>query len=454
MGHAPDRVEQALTTVLLFFSPLAALIPFFLGANYCLWRRATFTADELCLGKPERGTRVALRNIVEVQIRERGTSLMLWGDRGITTRLEPPEYIFGGHIKSRLLPRLNWLTGRYHFLVPDIFDRALADIAIEVAQRAAQQAGRPVPVIRFERGERIRVPMPDTAPPAADRSDDAHPDPVCVRCRYYLRKIPLDSVCPECGLPIASSLASQALQYADPKWLRSLQRGAGVLCIAAMGSLLCEVASFHTAYSRFSGTGGFGWLAFGAKVLFVATNLLFIIGIFVFTRPEPGHEGTSPDATSRYWTRMLSVAPLAAGILYALQAVPASTLGQLYALSVLLPGTVCLWYCRRLFRRLGSERLHDFAFIVASIFSLITLVHMIVSVAWHAPHMSISPNIGSAGAGPLPRTPAEVAEFRVLTIEVAIAATGLLLVVNMVFAALWLEVRRLRLDMQRTEGRA
>jgi len=80
----------------------------------------------------------------------------------------------------------------------------------------------------------------------------------CRRCGYDIRALAQEVSCPECGTPIAHSRASERLGDADPDWVRSITRGAGVL---RAGSELLR------------------WVFYGFGVVAVIVTLLVQMGV-------------------------------------------------------------------------------------------------------------------------------------------------------------------------------
>jgi hypothetical protein len=80
-----------------------------------------------------------------------------------------------------------------------------------------------------------------TAP--LDRDDRVQVDLACLKCSYNLRTLAVDSLCPECALPVARSIRGDLLKHADPRWVRKLTDGAELLFIAALAPLVVVPAA-------------------------------------------------------------------------------------------------------------------------------------------------------------------------------------------------------------------
>lgn len=132
--------------------------------------------------------------------------------------------------------------------------------------------------------------QPDTTSKQADARAIAEDLP-CFNCRYNLRWMQIDGVCPECGKEILDSLKHGWLQYSDLVWLRRLRTGIDL----TFSLFLCIVPMFIVVFShmiltiQFTGTGPselviftsfcFGMLSFG---------FLWLIITVLLTTPDPG----------------------------------------------------------------------------------------------------------------------------------------------------------------------
>ncbi|HVP12119.1 MAG TPA: hypothetical protein VMV94_13145 [Phycisphaerae bacterium] len=79
----------------------------------------------------------------------------------------------------------------------------------------------------------IRAVTANTAP-LDDRGFIAAPTP-CIKCRYDLRGLKLDGICPECSMPVGQSVSGPLLRCVEPGLLLRLLKGlrlslAGFLC--------------------------------------------------------------------------------------------------------------------------------------------------------------------------------------------------------------------------------
>ena len=99
----------------------------------------------------------------------------------------------------------------------------------------------------------------------------------CSRCGYDLQSLPKDSLCPECGYPIAKSVRGDLFRFADPTWVKKLGHGTYLVGLG----LLAYVASLLT-------------IAFGPSVetwrdlTHFAAASFFTIGAFLLSAVDPG----------------------------------------------------------------------------------------------------------------------------------------------------------------------
>lgn len=63
-------------------------------------------------------------------------------------------------------------------------------------------------------------------------------DIYCVHCSYNLRTLPTAGKCPECGFPVADSLARNYIHYADPSWLKRMMYGATIVSLSFLVMLM------------------------------------------------------------------------------------------------------------------------------------------------------------------------------------------------------------------------
>lgn len=132
----------------------------------------------------------------------------------------------------------------------------------------------------------------------------------CKGCDYNLRGLPPEGECPECGAPVARSLTSNLLRFANPVWLKNVRRGlglvlasivSGIVCLAAIVALGCLIRTVEVERT--------------VSLFSFAAGLVGLWGIWLMTVPEPGKAGDSAGYTTPQWTRLWSIASYVAGFL-------------------------------------------------------------------------------------------------------------------------------------------
>lgn len=135
-----------------------------------------------------------------------------------------------------------------------------------------------------------------TAEPALDSSGNLSADLPCRRCAYNLRGLRPAGRCPECGLAVDISCHADVLRYADPGWLKTLQRGTSLILWSWVAALLLFGAN---AVLGLSGPR-LGLLKLAALV----AALLDYGGAWLITKPEPGTVGHARYRTIRAVIRL------------------------------------------------------------------------------------------------------------------------------------------------------
>ncbi len=118
--------------------------------------------------------------------------------------------------------------------------------------------------------------MIDATPWLRDDQNRLAEDIPCRDCKYSLRGLLLEGACPECHAPVARSVHAELLRFADPRWLKRLAWGTGLLvvAIAATGPLKVVALSMVS-------------IARGGAILVLACATTLQIGaVWLATMPE------------------------------------------------------------------------------------------------------------------------------------------------------------------------
>ncbi len=197
----------------------------------------------------------------------------------------------------------------------------------------------------------------------SDDGDMLEPNPLapavpCRRCRYDLRGLPADGRCPECGTPVAVSIAGDRLRNADPAWLATLARGTRLILAAVAFLLACGIG------------GAFAVTPAGLPLRLtlgqLAGNVAYLVGVWWLTTPDPSGGGEDRYGRSRRLIRAtlaVGLAEQAAG--FALGAVVVPPPVRVLLTAVLVVGAVAevvgywatLTYLERLAQRLPDPHL-------------------------------------------------------------------------------------------------
>ena len=131
----------------------------------------------------------------------------------------------------------------------------------------------------------------------------------CVICGYDLRGLSAQTRCPECGVEVRRSLHGDLLEYADLRWLLSVQRGtslitwsiilflAGWVLTFAFGLMLSSLG----VLTAINAVGRCLLTAFPAIAVASAVTLCW--GVWLFTRQEPRELGVEEQVSLRRLTR-------------------------------------------------------------------------------------------------------------------------------------------------------
>lgn len=135
-------------------------------------------------------------------------------------------------------------------------------------------------------------------------------DVSCITCGYNMRTLRLDARCPECGKPVAASLRTDDLRFANVRWLRRVRRGVSTLLVAivAFPLALFFILFFGGSPIPFMGRKAPDYFLMVALVAILVPYLIVVVGVF----------GITPPSRPVLETRMLRLARIAARVLVVL----------------------------------------------------------------------------------------------------------------------------------------
>ena len=154
-------------------------------------------------------------------------------------------------------------------------------------------------------------------------STTAAPDPTsgaglpCVRCDYDLTGLGAGGRCPECGTPVAESLAVPTLAEGGAAWLRRVRRGAGLMVAALAGAvvlIVADIAADEVALAqRADWTESAGW-ASTLTAGEVALAALTVAGFWRLTAAPGGQRLAASLGPRRAVLRAIVVAGAVVGV--------------------------------------------------------------------------------------------------------------------------------------------
>ena len=132
----------------------------------------------------------------------------------------------------------------------------------------------------------------------------------CLRCGYNLRTLATNARCPECSTPIASSLDTNLLRYADPSWTSILALFMGLMFISACFELVnVYMTLLVTRYDALLD------LSVVIDPIHSFTSPLFWLAAFLLGRPEPNRSSIF-KSKSRSLMRIAALIALLWAIFY------------------------------------------------------------------------------------------------------------------------------------------
>lgn len=146
-------------------------------------------------------------------------------------------------------------------------------------------------------------PPPTARPALAPVSFDLP----CLGCRYNLRTLGVEGICPECALPVRRTLEHGWLIFADSTWLRRVRGGLSTMLLTLLvWPVGIAIIVFYAVFSA----GGepdaiiMAVLTWSIGVVYIA---LWLFGVWGVTMPEPtSNPGRAPSKLGP-WIRALQV---------------------------------------------------------------------------------------------------------------------------------------------------
>ncbi len=212
-------------------------------------------------------------------------------------------------------------------------------------------------------------------------------DAPCRRCEYNLRTLSIDAVCPECAWPVAQSIQSEELRFADVRWLRQVRWGVRLLLVSVAGPLALFIASFVVfiiAATLFNSPIDIHlvdkWTDFGVFV-FELVRLAFVVGVFLVTVAEPATFVSAKFRSVAWMARILALGDGIMNVTGFVLAMQGAVISWPLALLVLVPilksGSFCFLTVgmRAIARRAGRARLASWTLGVVSVAFVLSVIH-------------------------------------------------------------------------------
>ena len=128
---------------------------------------------------------------------------------------------------------------------------------------------------------------PETSAPGANALQAPPGDGIhCRACAYDLRGIESSSACPECGTPIARSLAGDQLEVAEPAWLSRIALGLWLDTASTAASCLLLLPAFESLV--YGSTDNPDIDVVRSRLAFLTVIGLGLAGTWLMTTREPG----------------------------------------------------------------------------------------------------------------------------------------------------------------------
>ena len=190
---------------------------------------------------------------------------------------------------------------------------------------------------------------PDSVPTQLllDATGHLHQDLACHGCGYNLRGLSPDSVCPECAAAIGRSIYGDLIQFSDPVWVEKLARGANVIVVCLLCSIIGGIIVSMVSESA-------------AAYFSAAVGLIILRGYWLITSSEPGKSDEECGITARRLIRIGVSIHYVTSVVAALPplAEPVRMFVVLISTVMGMVGSIALFvYARRLALRFPDERL-------------------------------------------------------------------------------------------------
>ncbi|MCA9294162.1 MAG: hypothetical protein KDA20_10150 [Phycisphaerales bacterium] len=148
------------------------------------------------------------------------------------------------------------------------------------------------------------APAPGVTPDGLITADVA-----CGRCAYSLKGLNIAQLCPECGTPARPSVMGGRLEAASPAYVTRLYHGA--ICVSVATALIIVLGLVQVVTGVISAFGlvptavqvGLSILALVASIVGFAGLVLFLIGWWVLTAPDPVRRAAMLKDRARKTTR-------------------------------------------------------------------------------------------------------------------------------------------------------
>jgi len=140
-------------------------------------------------------------------------------------------------------------------------------------------------------------------------------DVPCLCCRYNLRGLLPDGLCPECGTPI---IDKSRLRFAAPHWLKRLSRGLLLLLVAAILLITAILVQIPLQSPLPTTVGQRVKLSHAPDYAYTAASLaqmsVALVGVLFVMARDPAQRGQPENLCPRRLARYLAVGVFAGGV--------------------------------------------------------------------------------------------------------------------------------------------